>query len=126
MNKLYFILALALGLFSCQAQNGANKITLEEYTTMEAQDSVVVIDVRTPGEVSEGYIKGADLFINYKDSNFEEELENLDKNTTYIVYCRSGMRSNAAQNTLNKLGFTKVFDLKGGILGVDNPSLIVK
>lgn len=119
-------MALAFILFSCQAQSGTDKIALDEYQTLEPQENTFVIDVRTPEEVSQGFIKGADYFFNVNGGNFEEQLKDLDKDATYIVYCRSGMRSNNAQSIMKKLGFTKVYDLKGGILAVGNADMIVK
>lgn len=38
-----------------------------------------------------------------------------DKDTTVIIYCRSGNRSRSAANKLIDMGYTKVFDL-GGII----------
>ena len=81
------------------------------------QDStVVVIDVRTPEEVASGYIKGADKFININGSNFETEINALDKSATYIMYCRSGARSGRAAEFMIDNGFTDVYNLSGGIL----------
>ncbi|MCD8528835.1 MAG: rhodanese-like domain-containing protein [Chitinophagales bacterium] len=126
MKNILSIMALAFILFSCQAQSGTDKIALDEYQTLEPQENTFVIDVRTPEEVSQGFIKGADYFFNVNGGNFEEQLKDLDKDATYIVYCRSGMRSNNAQSIMKKLGFTKVYDLKGGILAVGNADMIVK
>lgn len=81
------------------------------------QDStVVVIDVRTPEEVASGYIQGADKFININGSNFETEINALDKSSTYIMYCRSGARSGRAAEFMIDNGFTDVYNLSGGIL----------
>lgn len=126
MKNLVSIIALAFVLFSCHAQTGSDKISLEEYTSKESDENVFVIDVRTPEEVSQGFIKGADYFFNVNGGKFEEQLKDLDKEASYIVYCRSGMRSNNAQGIMKILGFTQVYDLKGGILAVSNPEMIVK
>ncbi|MGB0850367.1 MAG: rhodanese-like domain-containing protein [Bacteroidia bacterium] len=44
-----------------------------------ADKKVIVIDVRTPGEVADGYIKGADKFLNVNNASFESEILKLDK-----------------------------------------------
>ncbi|MBT8327338.1 MAG: rhodanese-like domain-containing protein [Bacteroidia bacterium] len=78
--------------------------------------NVVVIDVRTPGEVASGYIKGTHKFLNINDSNFETSINELDKSKTYIMYCRSGARSGRAAGFMISNGFTDVYNLEGGIL----------
>ena len=81
-----------------------------------AEDNVVLIDVRTPGEVDAGIIKGADAFIDYNGASFKEEIGKLDKSKTYVMYCRSGGRSGRAADYMVKNGFTDVYNLQGGIL----------
>jgi rhodanese-related sulfurtransferase len=71
--------------------------------------------VRTPGEVSEGYIDGATLFIDYNGSNFESKISKLDKSKSYVIYCRSGGRSARASELMASKGFKKLYNLEGGI-----------
>jgi len=79
-------------------------------------DNLVVLDVRTPEEFEGGYIPGA-LNINiYEGQGFVDEVEKLDKNKNYCVYCRSGQRSGQACAIMNQLGFENAFNLSGGIL----------
>jgi rhodanese-related sulfurtransferase len=47
--------------------------------------------------------------------NFKDKVAQLDKNKSYYVYCRSGARSAKACGIMCDLGFTKVYNLKGGI-----------
>ena len=85
------------------------------------QDSnIVVIDVRTPGEVLSGYIDGADLFIDY-NGDFKGGIANLDKSKTYLVYCRSGGRSSGAAKLMEEAGFTSICNLSGGISSWSGP-----
>jgi rhodanese-related sulfurtransferase len=81
-----------------------------------AEANVVLIDVRTPGEVAEGYIQGADKFIDFNGSNFQTEINKLDKSTTYVMYCRSGGRSGKAADFMVNNGFQNVYNLTGGVL----------
>lgn len=80
---------------------------------MTAPDAVI-IDVRTPMEYKEGHIKNAKL-IDIYDRDFASEIEKLDRNKTYYVYCRSGNRSSSAAGFMVSKGFTKVYNLNGGI-----------
>ncbi len=98
--------------------------TIEDITPQEAftliqnnQDNpdFVVIDVRTPGEFGAGHIENA-TNINFYSETFREELDNLDKNKTYLIYCRSGGRSGNALNIMAELDFTEVYNILGGIL----------
>jgi rhodanese-related sulfurtransferase len=46
--------------------------------------------------------------------NFKNEIEQLDKNKTYFVYCRSGNRSGQACMMMSDLSL-KAYNLIGGI-----------
>lgn len=76
----------------------------------------VLIDVRTYEEYKEGHIEGA-INIDVKDSSFIDNLSELDKNKTYLIYCRSGKRSQKAGSIMMKNDFEEIYDLKGGYLG---------
>ncbi len=73
----------------------------------------VPLDVRTPDEYNQGHIENAE-FLNIKSSDFEKELEKLDKNKKYLVYCRSGIRSNKAAELMKKHEFKEVYNIIGG------------
>ena len=73
------------------------------------------MDVRTPDEIAGGFIKGTTLFADVNGTAFTTEIDKLDKSKTYIVYCRSGARSSTAADIMIKSGFTKVYNLTGGI-----------
>jgi rhodanese-related sulfurtransferase len=74
----------------------------------------VILDVRTPTEFSRGRIEGA-VNLNYYSDNFREELSRLDKNKTYVVYCRTGMRSSNVFEMMKEMGFKAVRQISGGI-----------
>ncbi len=77
---------------------------------------VTSIDIRTSEEISEGYIDGADLFMDFYD-DFEGSISELDKNRKYLIYCRSGRRSSEAVLLLMNKGFRHVYNLEGGVDG---------
>ena len=74
----------------------------------------VVIDVRTPEEFADGYIENA-INIDFRSETFRNKLNQLDKNETYLVYCRSGGRSANALNIMAELNFKEVYNILGGI-----------
>lgn len=74
----------------------------------------VVLDVRTPQEYASGYIHGA-INIDLNSSTFKDEISKLDKKFAYIVYCRTGVRSSAARDIMEDLGFPYVINMTGGI-----------
>lgn len=75
----------------------------------------VILDVRTPDEFNSGHIKDA-LNIDVNSTNFEQEVGKLDKSKTYLVYCRSGVRSKNASDIMLGLGFRYIYNMTGGIL----------
>ena len=82
---------------------------------LEKKKNLVVVDLRTPEEYEDSHITGA-INIDYKNQNFLEEINKLDKNKKYYIYCRSGGRSAKSRKIMNENNFKKVYDLEGGIL----------
>ncbi len=118
---LQFLVVLALISFTaCNNQPDGKEaayqnISQEEFLKLQQQPNTIVIDVRTPGEISQGIIKGASVFADYNAGQFETVLPQLDTSKTYLVYCRSGARSSNAAEIMIRTGFTKVYNLAGGI-----------
>ncbi len=75
----------------------------------------VIIDVRTPEEYNVGYIEGA-VNIDFNSEDIREQLNALDKDKAYLIYCRSGRRSASARDIMSELGFKEVYNMSGGIL----------
>lgn len=75
----------------------------------------VLLDVRTPEEFRSGHAKGAKN-IDVSGGGFHKELEQCDKNQVYYVVCQSGMRSRRAAKIMAKLGFKKVYNVRGGMM----------
>ena len=76
---------------------------------------IIIVDVRTEEETNEGTLEGA-IVIDVKKDNFAEEIEKLDKESTYLVYCRSGQRSTRATDKMVAAGFKNLYEMKGGYL----------
>lgn len=79
------------------------------------KNKAIIVDVRTPNEYSSGKIAKAKN-INVASFDFMKEAKSLDQNQEILVYCRSGARSARAAKMLSKIGFTKVSNLKGGVM----------
>jgi phage shock protein E len=80
----------------------------------EENPSAVLLDVRTADEFKQGAIKGA-INIDIMNSAFNQKIAQLNKDKTYLVYCRSGNRSGSACAAMANLGFTKLYNLSGGL-----------
>lgn len=74
----------------------------------------VVVDVRTRGEFGSGKIPGA-INIDLMSGDFDKRVAALDKDKTYLVYCRSGNRSAQACSVMAAKGL-KSANLSGGII----------
>lgn len=99
----------------CTGNDNIISISAPKFEKEIKSDSVQLVDVRTPQEYAEGHIDGA-LNINVQSNDFKDMAQrNLSKDSTVLVYCRSGRRSLDAAEILTGLGY-KVVNLKGGII----------
>jgi rhodanese-related sulfurtransferase len=98
---------------------------LKNITPKEAYDLIqehkddenfVILDVRTPREFAQGYIKNAKN-VDYYSKTFRDELDKLDKDKTYLVYCRSGNRSGRTLRVMQELNYSHAYNMTGGIGG---------
>jgi phage shock protein E len=75
---------------------------------------VTVLDVRTPEEYASGHVEGAQN-VDFYAADFGDQLDALDHDAHYVVYCHSGNRSGQATALMADKGFTHVTDVDGGI-----------
>ncbi len=118
--KVQHSLLLFLGflLFSCHAQNHENYENVAPLAFAEKVKSTAnaqLIDVRTPEEYASQHIDNA-RNINWNGDDFATQVQKLDKTKPVFVYCTVGGRSKKAANKLAEMGFSKVYDLQGGIM----------
>lgn len=87
-----------------------------------AEQKAIIIDVRENEEWLEQHIDGTILI---PLGELESRLPELAqyKDSTVIMQCRSGRRSAKAGSILLEAGFTKVYNLAGGILAWDEANL---
>ncbi|MDW3193939.1 MAG: rhodanese-like domain-containing protein [Cytophagales bacterium] len=102
------------GLFKRKKDTYQN-IGLEAFNAMRQQKDTIVIDVRNPKEIASGAVPGH-LAINISESDFREKVAKLDQSKTYLIYCRSGMRSAKACRIMSGMGFQSLYNFKGGII----------
>ena len=127
MVKRWFILLIASGLtlIACQpvrstssaasstnAQAAYKTITVADLQEMLKQKDFLLVNVHIPFE---GNLPGTDLSIPYNE--IDKHLDQLpDKNSKVVLYCLSGGMSATAADVLSGLGYTNIYDLKGGML----------
>ncbi|MBP5247450.1 MAG: rhodanese-like domain-containing protein [Fibrobacter sp.] len=73
----------------------------------------IFVDVRTPEEVAQGTVAGS---LNIPLQQIQTRYAELPKDKNLLVFCRSGRRSRAASEFLTQQGYTKVYNVDGGIL----------
>jgi rhodanese-related sulfurtransferase len=118
MKQLFILFVIVTAFAACNAQSdGVINLSQQDLTAKLQEKNTVLIDVRTSIEVASGYIPEAEYFIDINGANFEQKIAELDTTKTYIMYCRSGGRSGKASSYMVKNGFSKVYNLEGGILG---------
>jgi rhodanese-related sulfurtransferase len=74
----------------------------------------IILDVRTPLEFFNSRIPGA-MNMDYYNPEFKKNLLQLDSGKTYLVYCKSGARSQSAVTLMKTMKFKSLFHLAGGI-----------
>lgn len=96
---------------SSSADSG--NISPEEFRERFRNEPGTVIDVRTPDEVKEGHLEGALHSFDFLSGEFDRRMEELDKEQTYYLYCRSGNRSGKAMEKMRDAGFKRVYNIGG-------------
>lgn len=87
-----------------------------------ADPNGVILDVRTEDENAAKKIPGSLNIDFYKGQGFVYQVDELDKNKNYYVYCLAGGRSAQACSIMNQLGFENTFNLIGGISEWEGPT----
>lgn len=119
MKKIALLSLFCFFMFACSESTNSvseNKtdgvVGVNQFERLMQSDHLL-IDVRTPGEFSAGYIKGAKN-INIQDANFAKQIDSFSTSDPVLVYCKKGGRSAKAYKVLKKKGFSIVYDLEGG------------
>ncbi len=83
-------------------------------TLLSHQTNMVILDVRTPSEFDAFHLEEA-VNVDIKNQDFVEEINELEKDKAYFIYCSLGIRSANACNYMSMLGFKQLYNLKGGL-----------
>jgi phage shock protein E len=98
---------------------GVVRIGAQDAVSLLAErDDLTIIDVRTPEEFADGHLADAEL-VDIYEAAFRDEIDGLDRDGSYVLYCRSGNRSGQAAAFMQELGFAEVYDA-GGLADLAN------
>ncbi len=125
---LFPVLGIAMTIAACGGQSDAGTTAQTARAVVQNMDPAgfkklidsdagTVIDVRTPQEHEAGFIKGTDLNIDITAPGFKDKIGQLDRNQTYLLYCRSGGRSARAAAIMESMGFKHIYNLENGYMG---------
>lgn len=112
MKKIILTINLLFGWYISAQVNSV--LEPKDFLQKLENSNSILIDVRTPEEFETGHIKNA-IDLDYRNASFSDKIRKLDPSKTYMIYCRSGKRSASTVDSLKNLGFTHLYDLKGGI-----------
>lgn len=110
MNKILKVLAAALiAMFAVGSLTACSSPVAVDMSSV-----AMVIDVRTPEEVSAGYLQGS-VNIDIQGADFAAKMNELDKSANYVIYCRSGNRAGQAIDWMTQHEFTGTLTNAGGL-----------
>jgi rhodanese-related sulfurtransferase len=130
LRNVFIVSALFTAVVLCSGCTGSQSsgsntsaiytdLTVEEFNQKIAEfrdrpNDVTILDVRTPVEFEREHLRDA-INLDVTAGVFRDRAARLDRNKTYLVYDQAGTRSATAATILTELGFTRVYNLKGGI-----------
>jgi rhodanese-related sulfurtransferase len=123
-SGLFIVTILLIQDFIETAFRKHKTVSPTEAVVLMNDENTVVIDVREASEFAEGHIEGARHIPLAKLEERTFELQD-HKQKPVIVTCQSGTRSGAASRKLAALGFTNVYEMKGGLLAWEDQKLPV-
>lgn len=95
------------------SESDYQQISQEEAKEMMDTQDVIILDVREQDEYDSGHIPGAVLLpVGTIDEETAAEVI-PEKDSTVLVYCRSGNRSKTASSALAELGYTNIYEFGG-------------
>jgi len=102
-------------LTSCvEGQTTYKDISKQDLTKVLKGDNIQLVDVRTPREYEQGFIKGAILIDFWSEGFLSKVTQKFDKSKPIYLYCKVGGRSSKAAKILVDNGFKTVYSLDGG------------
>jgi rhodanese-related sulfurtransferase len=98
-------------------RKGIREVTIDEVKAkLDRQEKFLLIDVREESEYAADHLPGA---VHLGKGIIERDVEARvpDQNTPMVLYCGGGFRSALAADNLQKMGYTQVLSMDGGIRG---------
>jgi len=80
---------------------------------IEEHPEIVIIDIRPEEDYNIDHIPGA-LNLDYDGHDFQHKAEQLDKSKKYLIYCKSGIRSEYFMGKMKESGFDEVYAIQRG------------
>ena len=116
MKRILILLLSLMLLAGCgksTTSGSYQQITQEAAKEMMDTQEVIILDVREQDEYDSGHIPGAVLLpVGTIDENTAAQVI-PEKDSTVLVYCRSGNRSKTASSALTDLGYTNIYEFGG-------------
>jgi rhodanese-related sulfurtransferase len=112
LRWLKFVVMIVVVLTGGCSSSSYESISVEEAQEMMKNTELEILDVRTPDEYAAGHIPGSKLVPLQVLEGMSEE---LNKNSTYLIVCRSGNRSQQASDLLIQKGFKQIYNMTGGM-----------
>lgn len=117
VTVLVVAVAVAIGVARWQGDYDAGDDVVSPGVARDlVETGAELIDVRTPEEFEKGHLEGA-TNIPAEADDFDAQVEPLDHDATYVVYCESGRRAGVAVERMEELGFTDLYNA-GGVDGL--------
>lgn len=116
-GRFEFTLGEASGVIEAIEYRSARyrEVTAKEAAELIANVDPLILDVRTGREFAGGHLEGAVLIPVHQ---FKQRLGEIPagRDDPVFVYCRTGNRSTVAARLLNQAGYTRVINLRRGIV----------
>jgi len=104
----------------CSGKTDRQTITITQARQIVSQNKsnpdFVIIDLRTPQEYATGHLENS-VNLDFFSSAFENTLRKMNKDKTYLIYCKSGGRSIKAYDKMIQLGFKNIYHMCAGYEG---------
>ncbi len=94
----------------------SNEETVRMLEENGANNDFIVLDLRTAVEYAAGALPRA-VNIDYYGEDFASRIAGLDADKTYMIYCRSGVRSKNALSVFAGAGILNIYHVKNGYIG---------
>jgi len=99
------------------AKKRIHEVTIDEVKAkLDRKEKFLLVDVREESEYAADHLPGA---VHLGKGVLERDVEGRvpDLNTPMVLYCGGGFRSALAADNLQKMGYTRVLSMDGGIRG---------